>query len=342
MYRKKSSVFTIVVSMAIFLFLTSCGDQPKKIEVKKSDSTSVKTPEALSKLNDSINSEPQNPNLYYHRANYYCKTQQIDMGMNDIQKAIQIDSTKSEYYITLSDLCFVSNKTGDSKTALEKAVKLNDKNINALLKLAELHLYVKQNDQSIEYLNQVLKIDQYNSKAYFMKGMNFKELKDTAKAISSMQTAVEQDQQYYNAYMQLGLLCAAKNKKVAADYYKNAIRIQPKSVEAWYDLGKFYQDEHDWNNAMGTYSTLLTFDQNKNAAYNLGAINLLEIKNYPKAIEYFTAAINIDAKYVDAYYGRGLSLLANKNKEEAIKDFNTCLSIDPAYSPAIESLKKMK
>ena len=57
--------------------------------------------------------------------------------------------------------------------------------------------------------------------------MKYKDLGDTAKAISSMQTAVEQDQQYYNAYMQLGILCAAQRNKLAVDYYKNALKVIP-------------------------------------------------------------------------------------------------------------------
>ena len=91
-----------------------------------------------------------------------------------------------------------------------------------------------------------------------MKGMNYKEIKDTAKAISSMQTAVEQDQTYYSAYIQLGILCAAQKNPLAVQYYKNAMRIQPNSTEAWYDLGKYYQDVKDWAQATAGASSRRT------------------------------------------------------------------------------------
>src|SRR6185369_1058886 len=150
------------------------------------------------------------------------------------------------------------------------------KNVDAMLKLAELYFYVKKYDKSIEYINMALKINKYNAKAYFMKGMNYKEIKDTAKAISSMQTAVEQDQTYYNAYMQLGILNAAQKNPLAVQYYKNALRIQPNSTEAWYDIGKYYQDVMDWTQASEAYATLLKIDPKyKNAFYNLGVINLV-------------------------------------------------------------------
>lgn len=142
--------------------------------------------------------------------------------------------------------------------------------------------------------------------------------------------------------MQLGLLCAAKYNKLAVDYYKNAIRIQPKSVEAWYGLGKYYQDIGDWNNAIKTYDQLLLFDNNKNALYNIGVIYLVGTKAYNKAVEYFTAAINADPKYTEAYYGRGVTYQTMGDNKKAAADFQACLSINPDYQPAITALNKLK
>jgi tetratricopeptide (TPR) repeat protein len=335
MIRTISTLFLISL-----LFFASCGDPNTKTEtVSAADSIAASAPAELKTLNAEILASPNNPDLYHKRAKYYLDAKSFDEGLADMSRAMNLDSTKSEYFLTLSDLYFSINQSGKAKAALEKCVSLDPKNVDAILKLAELYLYVNKSDKSIEYINQALKIDQYNAKAYFMKGMNYKDLKDTAKAISSMQTAVEQDQQYYNAYMQLGILCAAKKNKIAVDYYKNALRIQPKSVEAWYALGKYYQDVQDWNNAIGTYTTLLKFDNNRNALYNLGVIHLVALKQYNKALEYFTGAINIDPKYVEAYYGRGICYQEMKEPQKAQSEFQACLSIDPGYEPAKRALK---
>ena len=55
-----------------------------------------------------------------------------------------------------------------------------------------------------------LKIDETIAKGYFLKGMCYKESGDTTRAISSFQTACEQDNQYYDAYVETGRLFAAK------------------------------------------------------------------------------------------------------------------------------------
>ena len=339
----KIKCFYAISCFVSLIVLASCDNDSKTTEIKTADSlANASIPVELKELNKQLLADPKNPDLYHKRAQYYYNTKNFEAGLADMAHVMKIDSSKAEYFLTLSDLYFVTNKTRNAKAALEKCVAIDNKNIDAILKLAELYLYLNKHDKSIECINNALKLDQYNSKAYFMKGMNYKELKDTAKAISSMQTAVEQDKEYYNAYMQLGILCAAKKNNLASQYYKNAIRIQPRSIEAWYDLGKYYQDVSDLSNAVGTYMSLLQFAPgNKFAHYNLGVIYLIGLKKNDIAVQHFTDAITIDPKYVEAYYGRGITYQTMKDVKKAVVDFRACLAIDPQYQSAEIALKKL-
>jgi tetratricopeptide (TPR) repeat protein len=332
----------LILSTICMMLLFSCYNQPNSISTDTSKSLSDSTPKDLIELNSLLLAEPNNSELYVKRAKYYFENKNFDAALTDMNKAINIDSTKTEYYITLSDIYFITNQSGKTKSTLEKAIKIDPKNTDALLKLAELYLYVQDNKKSIEYINMALRVNQYNAKAYFMKGMNYKELKDTSKAISSMQTAVEQDQQYYHAYIQLGILCATQKNALAIQYYKNAIKIQPNSSEAWYALGKFYQDMGDWKNAIATYSALLKNEPaNKYAHYNLGAINLINLKRYDVAINHFTYSIKSDPKYVEAYYSRGVAYQLMGDSKTATLDYQACISIKPTYEPALIKLKQL-
>jgi tetratricopeptide (TPR) repeat protein len=334
---KKNYLITLLIMFVICSCKNGHTNSTETITVSGSN-----PPAELEKINKELASDPNNADLLHARALYYLNTKEYQNSFSDMMKVLIIDSSKVAYYLTLSDIYFYTNKTRNSKRALEKAIELDDKNTEALLKLAELYLYVKQNDKSIEYINKVLKIDQYNAKAYFMKGMNYKDLKDTAKAISSMQTAVEQDQNYYHAYMQLGILTAARKNPLALQYYKNAIRIQPNSIDTWYAIGKFYQDSGDWENAIRTYNELIALDsQNKYARYNLGVIYLINLKKYNLAVDHFTEAIQVAPNYTEAYYSRGLSYQAMGNTSLAIPDFQQCLRINPDYTPAQAELKQL-
>jgi tetratricopeptide (TPR) repeat protein len=323
--------------------LSSCENKTKTASSSSADSILQTGNDALKQLNEQLASDPENADLLHQRAMYYLNTREYQKSFRDMMHVLNIDSSKAPYYLTLSDIYFYTNKTGASKRALEKAVELDERNTDALLKLAELYLYVKKHDLSIEYINKALKINPYQAKAYFMKGMNYKDMGDTAKAMSSMQTAVEQDQTYYHAYMQMGILMAAQHNPIAIQYYKNATRIQPNSTEAWYAIGMFYQNVGDWQNAITAYNALIAADikdtYSKQACYNLGAIHLVHLKKYQEAVDYFTKAIQAAPDYSEAYYSRGLAYHAIGDTKQAVNDFQQCLRIDPDYQPAKEELK---
>jgi tetratricopeptide (TPR) repeat protein len=335
-------------NIPIFLFATaifgsalfvSCGSESSET----SDTAKVNTPADLMALNKQIEGNPTDAGLLNKRAKYYYEHKEIEKGIADINKALSIDSSKADYFMTLSDLSFVSNQTSVSKRALEKVIKLDEKNTEAMLKLAELLLYVKKYDESISYINMALKVDKYNAKAYFMKGMNYKDLKDTMKAISSMQTAVEQDQQYYQAFMQLGLLCALTHNDLAIQYYKNAARIEPKSIEAWYDLGKYYQDKKDWGNALATYEQLLLIDpNNKNTHYNMAVIHMIGLKKLDIALEHFNKVLEVDPDFAEGYYARGMCYKEMGKKKEAKTDLENALKIMPNHEMAKAALSEIK
>jgi tetratricopeptide (TPR) repeat protein len=56
---------------------------------------------------------------------------------------------------------------------------------------------------------------------------------------------------------------------------------------------------------------------------------LLNSKDYDAAIEQFNKVIEIDEKYVQAYYFRGSCYSALKKNDEAIKDFSKAIELDP-------------
>ncbi|HLC82590.1 MAG TPA: hypothetical protein VJI69_02090, partial [Bacteroidia bacterium] len=161
----------LISLFAGFILFSSCGNETTSSDKTNSDSLKPKLPEELAKLNEQIAADPKNADLYHNRAKYYLNERDFEAGFEDMRQVMTIDSFKAEYFITLSDLYFVTNQTGNSKASLEKCLSLDDKNIDAMLKLAELYFYVKKHDKCFEYLNMALKIDKYNSKAYYMKGM---------------------------------------------------------------------------------------------------------------------------------------------------------------------------
>src|SRR5690606_18431857 len=130
-------------------------------------------------------------------------------------------------------------------------------NTEALLKLSELYFLVQDYQQAIDYVNKALKIDETIAKGYYIKGSIYRESGDTGRAISSLETATEQNNQYIDAFYDLGVIYSARRNPVAMDYYNTVLRLDPAHEAAGYAKAKFLQDFGKYDEAIALYGELV-------------------------------------------------------------------------------------
>jgi tetratricopeptide (TPR) repeat protein len=228
---------TRLLFLLIVPLFVACG--PTDTEVV-SDSTPVK--DSLAILNDSIRLDPNNLDLYHQRSLYYLGKGDMNAALADINRVIAIDSSNTKFLLTGADIHFFMNKIQRADQLLKRAAETEPTNVDVLLKLAQLHFYLKRYDEEIAVLDNVIDLDRRNAQAYFMRGMVAKEKGDTSGAMREMQLAVQMDPDYYNAYIQMGVISASQGNPMAIDFYRNALQVQPTSIEALYNLGMYYQE----------------------------------------------------------------------------------------------------
>lgn len=335
----------ILALIVVTVILISCkpGDGAVVEDTKKTDSLLkiINSPE-LAALNKKILDNPDDASLYNERAKIYLQFKQTEEAINDAKRALRIDTTNAAYYLTEADVFFAANETRNAKDVLELVVKKFPENTDGLLKLGELYYFVKQYENAFAKINQALKINENLAKGYYLKGNIYKEIGDTGKAISSLETAIEQDNKNYGAFLDLGLIYAAKRSELAIEYYNNALRLNPTSSEALYAKAKLFQDMGQMKEAIVGYEQILKNDPTHVfSMYNLGAIEFGFNKNAQKALEYFTKAINTDPKYAEAYFARGACYQELKDRDNASADYNMCLQLKPNYEPAVEGLNSL-
>jgi tetratricopeptide (TPR) repeat protein len=334
---------TILFFISALVVLQACGphiDKETKQANQKADSLSIKlnSPE-LKAVNAKLLNDPNNPSLYNERAAIYISLKQFPEAEGDAKRAIRLDSTRAEYYLTLVDANFAQNKTRFAKEYLERITKKFPENTEALLKLAELYFLVQQYQQAIDYVNRALKIDDNLAQGYYLKGNIYKETGDTTRAISSFETAVEQDAKFENAFVDLGLIYSARKNPIAMDYYNNALKLDPNNDYVKYAQAKLLQDLGKIDEAIQAYEILSKEKTDCfNCFYNLGAIYFEIKKDNMKALEYFTRAIALNPEYTEAYFARGLTYARMKDKASAKADYDMCLKLQPNYAPAIDGL----
>ena len=332
---KYFKLFLFIVILSVFACNTKTQENNKEIEKTK------ETIESISKL---IRETPKDASLFEKRALLYHEKLDMDNAINDMKISISLDSTKEKYFNTLAQYLLEIGKSGKSKDVLERCLKIYPENVEALISLAQIHLYVKQYRKSMDLLQKAQEIDENNDKIFFIRGVVFQETNDTIRAIKSYIYATEKNPQNYNAYVQLGLLFYNSLDSVSIQYFNNAININPTNVEAYYDLAMYYQINEHYKQAINTYTQIIEKVDNTYplAYYNIGYIYLEIYKDYDNAIEFFTNASNLRPQYIDAIFNIGLCYEKKHDVVNALKFYSEVLKINPDYTNAITACARIK
>jgi len=323
---------------------SSCGNEV--LDTQNNDSLNLDSLEtektlAFKTVNALLKADINNPILYLRRAKLYMKYQDFGSAVMDLDRAINVDSLVPEYYLLKAELLKNQDKLKESKTVLDQCLYIDNGNIEARIELGWLALIVRDHKQAMGYVDAALKRDVHRAEAYYLKGMIFLEKLDTTLAISSFRTAVEQENDYFKAYIQLGLLHFNQPNDLAKEYLKNALRIDSNSLEALYAYGMICQDKGDYNEAIETYHKILNINEYREPYYNLGFIHQEYLKVYEVAIQYYSKAIELEPKYTDAYYNRGLCFEQRDELTKAQRDFKQALKLDPQYTSAAIALERV-
>ena len=119
------TIFRFIIFFSVIALLGSCNSNKK--EVVSHDELSFKDarhPE-LNALNDAIEDDDDNAELYYKRAKVYFKIGQKNLALADANKAIQFDNLKAPYYYLLANIYQKTEKPTLALNAAKKCEALN-------------------------------------------------------------------------------------------------------------------------------------------------------------------------------------------------------------------------
>lgn len=331
-----------VFILAPILLWAACGGPtsvPRPVEGQIRDPFLV----ALDSINAKIVKNPNSAGLYDGRALLYLKVDSLTEAQRDLERAVMLDSTNVNYHLRLGDLYYRTTQVAKAKDQFERASKVDPTNTSAMLKQAEIQLVLRNYDKSMTLVNDVLRIDQHAAHGYFLKGWIHMETGDTTLALSSFRTAVEQDAQDYPAYIMLGKISAAKHDPLAEQYYSTAISLRPRSVEAWYNKGMYYQENGKDSLALECYERIKELDPlNALAWYNSGYVRMEHLGDLEGAKRDFSEAITLEPGYADAWYNRGLAMELTNELDSAAANYEIVMTMRPDHTLAAEGLDRLQ
>lgn len=243
--------------------------------------------EAVKDFSKCIEIDPGSAYSYYIcRAKSYRKLNHLDMAMDDLSNAIEINPSYEEPYLWRANIKYEINNYDAALTDLEMAVKLNP--------LCDL--------------------------AYLGIGRIWEKLGDGEKALTSYSTAIEINPKNHHAHCGRGYIyyCQKKYKEAIVELNK-AAALYSDSDYLFY-RGRCYEKLGDEEKALTSYSAAIEINPNNGRAYFGRGYTYYCQKQYKEAIEEINKAVKLHDNS-DYFFYRGRCYEALGDSGNATKDY---------------------
>jgi tetratricopeptide (TPR) repeat protein len=335
---------TFILGISFIAIFSACGDAEAPSAANETPAAPAVQPTtnpALAALNQKLSQTPDDPTLYYSRAEILYENNGFDEAITDLQQAIRLDSLQPDYFHLLADVYLDYFKSRLALATMEDAARRFPERIPTLLKLSEFQHILTKYEESMKTIDKVLKVDPQNAEAFFMFGLNFRETADTNRAINSFQKAVSFEPELVDAWINLGQLYGARDNKLAGTFFDNAIEVAPENIIALHAKANYLSDQDDLSGAIELYKKINTLDpQYDEAFFNTGLL-YLDLDSIDQAYQHFDMALKVSPTFIMAYYYRGVASEMKGNVAKAKKDYEQALRMAPNYENARQAVDRL-
>ena len=339
----KKNCFILATCFLSLLTIFSCGEKPNPDAPPQDDASLPYTGTTIDKLTGQIAQTPNRASLYAARGGAWYENENYDEGIADLEKAITLDSSKAEYYHILADMYMDYYKSRLALNTMKKAAAAFPTRIPTLLKLSEFQLILQQHNDALFSLEKIRALDPLHAEMFFMFGRVFKDMGRKNEAMTAFQSAVENDPNLIDAWVDLAVMLSEKGSPLVDKYFDNALRIDSNNIEALHAKAFYLSNKkNDLNGAIKLYKKINTLDQQYVEGYYNTGLLYLDMDSLKRAYQSFDIAVKFAPQYPDAYYHRGVAAEMMGNKAQALSDYKNVLNFDPNFASAKAGVERLE
>ena len=325
--------FTLVISILVsFISCNNNNESNKKTVVTDLDSLVVLFPDSI-------------PLLLEH-GNKMLKEYQFEKALDDGAKAFRLDSNNMNARLLYANV--INNQPDRSVKDVMNAqrhfkyiLSKDSTNTDALISLATTYSQQLDFENSFININKALKINPKLRDAYVLKGTNYLHLQNMELAKSSYETAIQQDPDFFEAYLMLGSIYQSENNEICIEYYTTAAKLKPNNNDVLYAYAFANQVNNNIEEAKSTYRKIIRLDTTySQALFQLGYIKQWKENDLDSAMYFYSNTIQTTPNYVEAWHNLGICYLEKGDKPKAQQAFRKALTFDPNFELSKELIKK--
>ena len=300
--------FISLLALLAFCFLSACQSDTKQfVETLPPlpDSVTTSISNQIQFLNQQIEKSEVIENTayyYYKRASVYLSSGKENIALEDIEKAISLDSTRSKYYFALAQAYQQRNESNKVLEAAEKAIEMGFTDLELYRLYAYSTFNQKKWSESLMAFEKIANRTGEKTETLYYQGMIWNKKEDTTKALSFLRRAIEKDSSYIPAYTEIVKTYnqyelpknAWKEAQIALQKanFSSKSKLESKNCSQLYlHYGNTWTNLNKQDSSIIWYKKAVRQDSTlAEAALQVG-IYMFEKKYYPQAEYYFKKVV---------------------------------------------------
>lgn len=190
--------------------------------------------------------------------------------------------------------------------------------------------------EAIDILNMLLRYDNKDFDAYFLRGIAKYNMDDLLGADADFSRAIELNPVFTGAYYYRAITrTRLGNYDDALGDFKQTIELRPDLPDPYYSRGVTRLLNQQFEDAVRDFNLYIRYEKRNVGAYVNRGLSYLHLRDTLQAYADFDMAIRTNREDPDGYNRRGALLMEQRRYEEAVKDFDRAVECDSNYIPAL-------
>ena len=146
----------------------------------------------------------------------------------------------------------------------------------------------KDYNVAIEYYSESIKLNPNNTKSIYRRGRSYEEIGRFKEAYNDFMKVISIDNKYTSAYLSIAIYHHRNSDFLLSESYsKKALKINNDLYLAHYWLGRSYQNQGNFNEAMKSFNNSISLNKNFSENYFYKGIIFLSLNDSNKACKNF-------------------------------------------------------
>ncbi len=269
-----------------------------------------KDDEALAQYNLALKESPQDPSTQVRLIRALARRQDLGQALILAKSSLTVHPDDAPIHVELGKLLLAGGDLPAARRELEAAVRLDPKPAEFHFELSRVFRALKMPSEESRELELALRIEPDNPRFHYALAERMKKQGDPTAAQAEYARVQQLKDAEIKRDLALGHLRAGVKQAATGEYraaageFRQAVEVNPKLGEGWFDLA--------------------------------GA--LVQAEDVEASIPAFQEALRLAPRWPEAHYQYGKILLRINKREEAAAEFKIALEQDPQHSGAASAL----